>query len=229
VSEVVAPRRRGRPRSAPAPGAEGDPHEGIVAAASALFAAQGVDAVTMAQIAERAGLKQSSIYYWFRSKSDILASILERVNRIPLEIVERERAASGPVADRLLRVVRQDVMALCGFPFDINEIHRLAQRFPPEFPAYWDERQRLDDEVEALVAEGVASGELRAVDARLAARTLLAADEATQNWFRVGGGAPYAAAAVAGHVAEVAVRSLLADPATFDDVLRRVDGPAPEG
>ena len=179
-----------------------------MAAASDLFAARGVDAVTMAQIAERAGLKQSSIYYWFRSKSDILASILERVNRLPLEIVERERAAEGPVAERLLRVVRQDVLALCGFPFDINEIHRLARHSPGEFEAYWVERQRLDDEVERLIAEGIASGELRAVDPRLAARTLLANDEATQNWFRSSGQAEFSAEEVADFVAETTVRGL---------------------
>ena len=52
-----------------------------MAAASDLFASRGVGEVTMAQIAEAAGLQQSSIYYWFRSKSDVLGSILERVNR----------------------------------------------------------------------------------------------------------------------------------------------------
>ncbi len=179
-----------------------------MASASALFAVHGVDAVTMAQIAERAGLKQSSIYYWFRSKSDILASILERVNRLPLEIVERERAAKGPVVERLLRVVRQDVLALCGFPFDINEIHRLARHRPADFASYWVERRRLDDEVEALIAEGIANGELREVDPRLAARTLLAGDEATQNWFRSTGQADYGAEQVADFVAELAVRGL---------------------
>ena len=208
TTEDAEPRRRGRPRAAPAPGTDGDPHEGIVAAASALFAVHGVDAVTMAQIAEHAGLKQSSIYYWFRSKSDILASILERVNRLPLEIVERERAAEGPVAERLLRVVRQDVLALCGFPFDINEIHRLARHAPAEFAAYWLERDRLDAEVEALIAEGIATGELRAVDARLAARTLLAGDEATQNWFRSAGQDEYSAEQIADFVADQAVRAL---------------------
>ena len=210
------PRTRGRPRA----GGQGaaDPREGIVAAASALFAASGIEAVTMAQIAERAGLQQSSIYYWFRSKSEILASILERVNRIPLAIVERERAAEGPVAVRLHRLVREDVLALCGFPFDINEIHRLAQRAPDDFPAYWEERRRLDDEVEALVAEGVASGELRPVDARLAARTLLAADEATQNWYRSPDGSSYDAAVIAEHIADVSVGGLLTDPSSLADV-----------
>jgi AcrR family transcriptional regulator len=195
-----------------------------VAAASALFATQGVEAVTMAEIAEAAGLKQSSIYYWFHSKSDILTRILERVNRIPLAIAARERTAAGPVAVRLLRLVREDVLALCAFPFDINEIHRLALRAPDDFAAYWEERKRLDDEVEALVAEGVANGELREVDTRLAARTLLAGDEATQNWYRSADRAGYAAETVADHVASSALRALLADPATFDDVARQAAG-----
>jgi len=198
-----------------------------VAAASDLFAAHGIEAVTMAEIAERAGLKQSSIYYWFRSKSEILASILERVNRIPLAIVERERAAPGPVAVRLARLVREDVLALCGFPFDINEIHRLAARSPEDFEGYWEERHHLDDEVEALIAEGVSTGELRPVDARLAARTLLATDEATQNWYRVPEREHYEPEVVADHVAAVALRSLMADPADADRALEAARASAP--
>jgi TetR/AcrR family transcriptional regulator len=211
-------RRRGRPRANQGGDAAADPREGIVAAASDLFAAHGVEGVTMAQIAERAGLQQSSIYYWFGSKAEVLASILERVNRIPLAIVERERTAEGPVPVRLYRLVREDVLALCGFPFDINEIHRLAVRQSEEFAAYWEERDRLDDEVEALVAEGVRIGALRPVDARLAARTLLAGDEATQNWLRSDPSGDYDAVAVADHQAEVTLRSLLADPSEFPAV-----------
>ena len=111
--------------------------------------------------------------------------------------------------------MREDVLALCGFPFDINEIHRLARRDPAEFSAYWAERDRLDDEVEALVREGQAAGELRMVDPRLAARTLLASDEATQNWFRSEPSAGVTQEQLADHVAETALRSLLADPASF--------------
>jgi AcrR family transcriptional regulator len=208
---AAVPRRRGRPRSKAAAGGDVDPRETIVEAASALFAAHGVEGVTMAQIAEGSGLQQSSIYYWFRSKSEILASILERVNRVPLSIVERERTAEGPMAERLHRLVREDVLTLCGFPFDINEIHRMARRSPEDFAAYWDERRRLDDEVEAMIAEGVATGELRPVDPRLAARSLLAADEATQNWFRPLGSSGFTADQVADFVAAAAVRALLPD------------------
>ena len=212
-------RRRGRPRSRPDPDGADDPRAGIVAAAGALFAAHGIDGVTMAQIAEASGLQQSSIYYWFRSKSDVLGSILDQVNRVPLEIVEEARRSDGPVALRLHRVVVQDVLALSGFPFDINEIHRLAAREPESFTGYWAERSRLDEEVEALVAEGVRAGELQPVDTRLAARTLLAADEATQHWFRTETRGDYTADVIAQHVADVGVRGLMVDPGTLDVLL----------
>jgi len=225
-AENSTSRRRGRPRANPRREGDVDPREGIVAAASDLFAAHGVDGVTMAQIAERAGLQQSSIYYWFASKAAVLASILEQVNRIPLAIVERERTAEGPISVRLYRLVREDVLALCGFPFDINEIHRLAVHHPDDFGAYWEERDRLDDEVEALLVEGVRTGELRSVDTKLAARTLLAADEATQNWFRSAPQADYDPASVADHQAEVTLRSLLADASTFPAVRARALSPA---
>ena len=217
-SEDTAPRRRGRPRSAGS-STDADPREGIVAAASVLFGAHGVEAVTMSQIADRAGLKQSSIYYWFSSKAEILASILERVNRVPLEIVERAQSSDGPVAMRLHRLVRDDALALCEFPFDINEVHRLALRAPDDFAAYWEERERLHDGVERLLADGVASGELREIDVRLTAWSLLASDEGNQNWYRSPERAGYTGGDLADHLAETALRSLLADPTTYEDLL----------
>jgi AcrR family transcriptional regulator len=219
AARETPPRRRGRPRSRPGSGGTDDPREGIVAAASALFASHGIEGVTMAQIAEASGLQQSSIYYWFGSKSEVLGSILDQVNRVPLEIVDDALRSEGPVPVRLHRLVVQDVLALSGFPFDINEIHRLAARDPETFAGYWEERTRLDDQVEALVAEGVRSGELRPVDTRLAARTLLAADEATQHWFRTGARGDYTAEVVARHVADVGVRGLMADPDALDALL----------
>jgi AcrR family transcriptional regulator len=229
----TATRRPGRPRSRPAPAnRDGGARDDIVRAASALFAERGVQSVTMAEIAERAGLQQPSLYYYFRSKVDVLNHILHDVNRIPLSIVERALGADGPVAVRLYWLVYQDVLALCRFPFDINEVHRLSASHPTEFERYWIERQQLNDEVETLIAAGIEAGELREVDPRLAALTLLANDEATQNWFRPVGDyrlagradpvlGDYTAEEAADHVAEMALRHLLVRPASVDAVRAR--------
>ncbi len=234
-------RRRGRPPSRPrADERAGATVDDIVAAAAALFAEHGIQAVTMADIAERAGLRQPSLYYYFRSKIGVLGHILHDVNRIPLSIVDQARYADGPVAVRLFWLIYQDILALCRFPFDINEIHRLSAGHPEVFDGYWEERQRLNDEVESLIVAGIEAGELRDVDPRLAALTLLANDEATQNWLRPVGDhrlgdredvvlGDYRPEEVADHGAEVALRHLLVRPSTLGSVRARALAPAVGG
>lgn len=232
-SEVPADRpgrrRVGRPRANPT-GRDLAPRDEILAAATRLFAEQGVVDVTMSEIASRAGLRQASLYYWFRRKEEILAEIVEQVNRVPLDFVLKlEEEEAGDPAVQLWRLIRFDVAALCAFPFDINEVHRLSAGNPEEFDHYWAERQHLNDEVEALVAEGIAAGELREVDPRLAALTMLANDEATQNWYRPVAGrrlagrvdpalGDYTPEEIADQVAEQALRHLLVRASTVDAV-----------
>jgi TetR/AcrR family transcriptional regulator len=245
VSDQTTTSRRpvGRPRTKAAAG--GTPEIGaraeIVAVASRLFAAKGVSETTMAEIADGAGLQQSSLYYYFRSRDAILEEILGTVNRVPLEFVERLKLDGGPAAVRLHRLIRFDVAALSEFPFDINEVHRLASRQPEGFDLYWEERQRLNDEIEALVAEGVEAGEFLSVDPRLTAMTLLANDEAVQHWNRgrrrlanrpVPDAGDYTSAEIGLFLADLALRGLLARPARLEAVRRaslaQEAGEAPE-
>lgn len=195
----------GRPRKVPQT-STADPRAEIIAAATHLFARRGIAATTMAEIAETAGLAASSLYYWFRSKQQILEVIVEDVNRAPLSFAEEAAHGDGPVADRLRRLIELDVTTLCAFPFDINEVHRLASEDEAAFARYWDDRNRLIAAVQRLVTEGVRRGELRTVDPRLAALTLLANDEASQNWFR--DESPYDVDTIAVFLADLAVRSL---------------------
>ena len=191
-----------------------------------LFAEQGVADVTMSEIASHAGLRQASLYYWFRRKEEILAEIVEQVNRVPLEFVLKLEEEAGEPAVQLWRLVRFDVEALCGFPFDINEVHRLSRRAPDAFEVYWQERQALNDAVERLIARGVEGGAFRPVDPRLAALVVLSDDEGLQNWHRpIDGrrlaGRPdgdYAVAEIAEFVADLTLRGLLADPDSLPGV-----------
>ncbi len=192
----------------------------------------------MAEIAEAAGLGASSLYYWFRSKQQILEVIVTDVNRLPLEFAERSAVQGGSPAVRLWRLVRFDAETLCAFPFDINEIHRMAGEDEETFARYWLERQRLNDAVERLVTDGIDSGELRDVDPRLAALTLLANDEAVQNWYRpVEGirlagrsreaGGDYTPGEIAGFVADLTLHGLLLDPSSLPALRSAAEAFAP--
>jgi TetR/AcrR family transcriptional regulator len=223
-------RRTGRPRRSARAPRDGDPRREIVAAASQLFTERGVAGTTMAEIARRCGLQQPSLYYYFRSKGELLDEIVGEANRAPLELVARVRAAGGSPAVQLYRVIRSDVAALCALPYDLNEIHRLAARDPDAFARYWNERDHLVDELAAIVAEGVERKELRSVDPRLTALTLMSNDEGTQNWLRVAGrdGAPVQTSAAEHHavgafLADLTVRGLLVAPRDLDRVRRNAD------
>jgi TetR/AcrR family transcriptional regulator len=220
------PRRRvGRPRATPS---EGDiaPRDEILGAATRLFSERGVGDVTMSEIASRAGLRQASLYYWFRRKEEILAEIVEQVNRVPLDFVLKLEDEAGDPAVQLWRLIRFDVEALCRFPFDINEVHRLSRRAPDAFEVYWRERQALNDAVERLVARGVEEGRFREVDPRLVALVILSDDEGVQNWYRpiegrrLAGrpGGRYEPDEIAALLADVTVRGLLAAPEDLADV-----------
>lgn len=163
---------------------EGPVDAEILGAAARLFARQGVSATTMAQIAEAVGLGVSSLYYYFRNKNDVLERIVVDVNRVPLDIAQQVRQDYAGAADRLHNFVRLDAVALCGFPFDINEIHRLAGEEPETFEQYWEDRQALLEDVAGFIRQGIDEQVFVDVDPMLAAVTILANDEAVQNWYR---------------------------------------------
>ena len=147
-------RQTGRPRLNPR-GGLGDPSDEIMAVASRLFRERGVAATTMSQIAKEAGLQQSSLYYYFRGKEDVLSAIVAKANVVPLALVKRVQQEGGSAPVRLFRFVRGDVAALCALPFDINEVHRYAARDRERFAGYWTERRRLQRTLVSMVRDGV--------------------------------------------------------------------------
>jgi AcrR family transcriptional regulator len=223
----------GRPRSRPRDNAR-DPRDDIVAVASQLFARKGVASTRMSEIADGAGLQQSSIYYYFRNKQEILRDIVVNVNRIPLAFLARINAEGGSAGVRLFRLVRFDTQTLCSFPYDINEIHRLSAEQPDAFTEYWTERQALNDGVEQLVGDGIDHNEFRPVDPRLTALTILANDEGVQNWYRPvgdrrlrgrdrGAGGDYEPTEIGSFLASFTLQGLLQERRRLTAIIRKAD------
>ena len=214
-------RRTGRPRAVPDKDPR-PPREVILAVASRLFAERGVADTTLTEIARRAGLRTSSLYYYFDGKEAMLHAIVDEVNRLTLDRLDVINADGGRPAVRLFRLIRFDVRSLCTLPYDVNEVLRLPALQEARFAQYWRERQDLNDAVEQLVVEGVNEGDFRPVDTRLCALTILANDEGVQNWYRPLGEhriagrddprlGPYTPDEIGSHLARMAVGDLLRD------------------
>lgn len=177
-----APSTAGRPRLSGTP--TGSPRQDIIREATALFVAKGYAETTMTEIARSAGLRQSSLYYWFARKELILQTLLEE-NRSSLALATVLEAQPGPVAPRLYAVLHADVLQLCSAPLDFYEFERVARLQPQNFGAFFDDYAQLHRLIESLVRQGVDAGEFEAVNPADTATAALGLNEGLQRHYRL--------------------------------------------
>jgi len=97
--------------------------ERIISAASKLFYDQGIRAVSVDAVAERAGLTKRTLYYHFRSKDDLVAAYLAGRDQPNLALFQLWFAeADGGVAEKVAAIFRNLARAAahpkwkgCGF------------------------------------------------------------------------------------------------------------------
>jgi AcrR family transcriptional regulator len=146
LDEAAGPRRRaGRPRLRPASNAGVPPREEILDAAAGLFVSQGLAATTTRQIAERVGIRQASLYYYFAGKDEILLELLTQSVRPSLQVAMRleSRCRDDPAAG-LYALALIDVRTLTDAPHNIATLYLLPEVQGEEFASFRAERLLLE-------------------------------------------------------------------------------------
>lgn len=105
-----AKRKVGRPRASIYE-EHGDPRQVIVKCAAELFSSKGYSATTMQNISVSAGLKTSSIYYYFKNKDDIRDSIIDVALRGTIENIDT-LSSSNRFSVRLYQTVLYQIRFL---------------------------------------------------------------------------------------------------------------------
>ena len=223
MAKDVAASPAGRPRLSGNP--TGSPREDIIREATGLFVAKGYAETTMSEIARSAGLRQSSLYYWFARKEHILQALLED-NRSSLELARVLEAAPGPAGPRLYAVLHTDAMQLCSAPLDFYEFERVARSQPQNFGAFFDDYAALHRLTASIVRQGVAAGGFRQTDPEGAATAALGLNEGLQRHYRqpLPGLRSYTAEEVSDLSADTSLSSLLAAPGTLPDIRMAAGG-----
>lgn len=224
------PKSVGRPRTAE-PSTAGSPRDQIITAATRLFAHKGYALTNMSDIARAAGMRQSSLYYWFRKKELILQATLT-LNRASLDFIDQLESDEGSTSLKLYRVLRFDTKQLCLAPWDFNEIERLAQAQQSEFVDFWRDYETLFQYVHSLVEAGLDEKQFSIYgDTSTAATNLLCIGEGIQKRFRYHDGHepssrnPFTyprqlADECAEDVATIALRSILSDTSELAEIQR---------
>lgn len=175
----------------PRPDVSEERREQILNAAASVFARMGVRESRMDDIVEEADLSKGALYWYFKSKDDLVAAFIERVFARSIENFRALLKVELPFRDRLDEIAR-DVAA------DIREVTRVRSVVLEYYAlAARDERVRARvrgyietfiDLSATMIADAIARGECRPTDPRKTAISLEAMYEGlTLLWF-VGAG-----------------------------------------
>ncbi|MFD5538688.1 TetR/AcrR family transcriptional regulator [Streptomyces sp. NPDC127079] len=152
-------RRVGRPRVVQRPDSGLDPRAELLAAAAELFTTRGYAATTTRAVAERAGMRQASMYHYVSGKEELLAELLESTVT-PSLAYARELLADDatPAAERLRALCRADVELLCAGPHNLGALYLLPEVHAERFAGFRAVRAELKDAYRRLIAATAAGG-----------------------------------------------------------------------
>jgi AcrR family transcriptional regulator len=153
--------------------------ERILGAALDIVAEQGYAGCSVTAVAEHAGVATGTVYQHFRNKAALVAEVFRTASQHEIDAFTRATrpdvtAQGGPVVDRLVAGI--ETFALRALASGRMAYALIAE---PVDPAVDSERlifrRAYADVIAALIAEGVATGELPPQDVEVAATALVGA------------------------------------------------------
>ncbi|MFF5446674.1 helix-turn-helix domain-containing protein [Streptomyces sp. NPDC012888] len=156
MNDVV--RRVGRPRADQRRPVSGrTPREELLDAAAELFTLRGYAATTTREVAQRAGMRQASMYHYFGGKEQLLAELLQSTVAPSLLAAGRLLADPGRgAAARLWELCRSDVQQLCGGPHNLGALYLLPEVSGDRFAQFRSMRTELKGIYRQLLGEAAA-------------------------------------------------------------------------
>jgi AcrR family transcriptional regulator len=158
----------------------------ILDAATKVFVRLGFQHARMDDIVEESGLSKGTLYWYFKSKEDIINAILRRLFTGELENLESLLQAEGPASERLLQLTKYRVIGMKRmsnlvpiiFEFYAVAVHQQwVKQFIGDYFKHF--RGLLED----LIQQGIDRGEFYPVNASETAITLASMYEGlTIHW-----------------------------------------------
>ena len=155
-------------------GRDSEKAQRIVGAALAVFNRHGFHKATMQDIAAEAGVGKGTTYLYFDSKDQLLEHIFEKALGVYMARVREAAAAPGTAPERIRRLVESilDTAQMRNGLF-LRFVLRIRIGLQGELKRrLLSIHRQLLDEIAAIVAKGVADGELKPVDPLVAAHVI---------------------------------------------------------
>lgn len=161
--------------------------EQIYEAAARLFRDKGYQATSMRDLAKEVGLRASSLYNHFPSKSDVLREICTNNAQRFLSGMLEVESLQVSATEKLTRLIRlhiqlslEDVTSVTAF----NDEWRHLEE--PHLSEFLQLRKDYESRFQAIISAGVASGEFKPVNPLILSYTLFSSLRWLYDWYKPG-------------------------------------------
>jgi AcrR family transcriptional regulator len=158
----------------------------ILTEATRLFAERGFAGTSLKDIADATGLTRPALYHYFANKEALLARLVSDLTLAPAaELAKLGHLPGKSSVERLHAMAFDTALRHAVQPERFRVLVRSDAELPPEIAqSYRDGRRRILAEFVAVIEAGVASDELRPVDARTASLGIIGMCTWVAWWYR---------------------------------------------
>ena len=161
--------------------------QAVLQVAAQLFNERGFHATSLDDIAARLNVSKPTLYYYVKSKDEILLQCVRQGLSMMLEGIEASRAAGGQAIDQLMtcmkvyaRIVTQD-FGMCLIRVGDEQVPSESRKELRRL------KSAIDLEFRRLVAQGVQEGALAPCDPKMTAFVIAGALSWIARWYQPGG------------------------------------------
>lgn len=171
--------------------AETTRREQILDVAAEAFMTLGFAATSVDSICAAMGQTKGSVYYHFRSKTDLFFAVYRRamefteaaLDGVPANLAPRQRLHGMAVAHTMLIIEQLPYLRVAALGLEMHLLGRTTPSERAEMQELVDLRDASERRYVDVIAAGVRVGAFRKVDPRRAAKPLLGALNWTSRWY----------------------------------------------
>jgi AcrR family transcriptional regulator len=159
----------------------------IIRAAAKVFAERGYHGATTQDIADVLGIRQASLYYYFRSKEIALEQVCLQGVEGYVEQAEAIAGKAGSAAEKLGRIIHHHLAPMTDRPDFVRVFLRERRHLPDASRRRVGRLSRNYERIlQKVIEAGVKSGEFRRdTDSRVAALAIIGMCNAATAWYGI--------------------------------------------
>jgi AcrR family transcriptional regulator len=164
-----------------------DRRDEILRSLGTVLRERGFGSLRMRDIADHLNMTKGNLYYYFSSKEELLFHCHMKCMDISMAALAAAALEKAGPAERLRKLLGAHIVGILGESYGVVLLTDLEDLTEAHRNRYVALRDKFERGVRAIVREGIANGEFRKVDPKVATFSILGAINWMPKWYRPDG------------------------------------------